>query len=314
MPARRIFLVCCLLVLTACQTSSEIKPNHVIQDAHGGGSVVAIADTVPMGASGGWGGYIRIWNLNDGEQSTAWKAHRGEVKSLYFLDRDSSLISAGYDGSIVEWELSGRPRLLAKADSPITDMALDRRHRVIVSGHKDGTVRRWSLDRLRPLSRYHELSDQVRAVALDPTSGLTASADADGNVYLWGKNESPIHLDKLSTDIRTLRFSPDGRHLFGGTWFHIYRWDTATRTAYRLPTGHRGIITDMQFSSDGRELLTISRQTDSAVLALDPDTGQTLRDFGRHQLCGSAVDVSADGKYLLTTSDDASVRIWLLNP
>ena len=242
MPGRRIALACCLVVLTACRTTSGIKPDHVIQDAHGGGSVVAIAKTEPMGASGGWAGNIRIWDLNEGKQSSAWKAHRGEVKSLGFLDRDRSLISAGYDGRIVKWDLAGRPRQQVKTDSPITDVALDNRHGVIVSGHKDGTVRRWSLDRLRPLNRYRALSDQVRAVALDPASGLIASADADGNVYLWRKNESPAHLDRLPTDIRTLRFSPDGRHLFGGTWFHIYRWDTATRAGDRLTTDHQGSV------------------------------------------------------------------------
>jgi WD40 repeat protein len=41
--------------------------------------------------------------------------------------------------------------------------------------------------------------------------------------------------------------------------------------------------------------------------------GQVLRRFQRHDLCGNWVTLSPDGKYLATTSDDASVRLWRLD-
>ena len=66
----------------------------------------------------------------------------------------------------------------------------------------------------------------------------------------------------------------------------------------------------MQFVNGGDELATISRQTDRSVYLLDPKSGEVIRKFRQHELCGAAVAVSGDGRYLGTTSDDASVRIY----
>ncbi len=79
-----------------------------------------------------------------------------------------------------------------------------------------------------------------------------------------------------------------------------------------MPTGHLGIINSLHVLPDDR-LATISRQTDSAVLILDPESGATLRRIGQHDLCGTAVTASTDGRVLVSTSDDATVRIWRLN-
>jgi WD40 repeat protein len=49
------------------------------------------------------------------------------------------------------------------------------------------------------------------------------------------------------------------------------------------------------------------------VLFLDPLSGKTNARYQQHDLCGVAVNVSPDGRYLATTSDDASVRIWKLS-
>ena len=80
-----------------------------------------------------------------------------------------------------------------------------------------------------------------------------------------------------------------------------------------LPTQHHGIIKSVEYVSDD-VLATISRQTDSSVYFLDPASGETLRSFQRHELCGGDIAISPGGRYLATTSDDASVRIWVLQP
>jgi WD40 repeat protein len=49
------------------------------------------------------------------------------------------------------------------------------------------------------------------------------------------------------------------------------------------------------------------------VYFLDPMDGRVLRRFHRHDLCGGWIALSPDHKYLATTSDDASVRIWWLD-
>jgi WD40 repeat protein len=123
-----------------------------------------------------------------------------------------------------------------------------------------------------------------------------------------------VYLEEPSTDAWTLAFSPDGQWLAGGTWFRLYRWNLDDGALTTMATEHRGIIKSVQYTGQGESLATISRQTDSSVYFLDPVSGAVKRRFQRHDLCGSDIAVSPDGRYLATTSDDASVRIWVLGP
>ena len=77
-----------------------------------------------------------------------------------------------------------------------------------------------------------------------------------------------------------------------------------------MPTRHRGIIRSIGYLPGSNLLASISRQTDSAVYLLDPESGAVVRRFQQHDLCGASIALSPDGHYLATTSDDASVRIW----
>jgi WD40 repeat protein len=99
----------------------------------------------------------------------------------------------------------------------------------------------------------------------------------------------------------------------GGGWFRLFRWELHDASVSVVPTRHRGIIRSIGYLPGSHLLASISRQTDSAVYLLDPETGAVVRRFRPHDLCGASIALSPDGHYLATTSDDASVRIWDLS-
>ncbi len=312
MTVKATFLGLVLLSVAGCSQVSVVRPDRIIDGAHSGGTVVSIAAKGGLGVSGGLDGRIKVWSLRDGSQKAGWQGHDGEVTGVYFVAPEQVIISSGYDGRIVIWDPSGRRLKQVDTGSPVTALAAAPQAGTLISGHKDGRVIRWDSNGLEVIGQERLHTDWVRAVAFSAAAGLAASSGADGAVYLWHTGARPERLAQLWSDIRALAFAPDGRRLYGGTWFSVYRWDLDALSAVRLDTEHRGIIKDLKVSPDGSALLTISRQTDSTVLALDPSTGGTLRNFGRHELCGAAVDISPGGDYLMTTSDDGSVRIWWL--
>ena len=93
----------------------------------------------------------------------------------------------------------------------------------------------------------------------------------------------------------------------------MFRWDLQTGALTSLPTEHHGLIRSLQMSPDGAYIASISRQTDSNVLFLDPNKGEVTRRFDKHDLCGAYVAVSPDGQFLASTSDDATIKLWNLN-
>jgi WD40 repeat protein len=309
--ARLFFAVVVIVSLAGCARGVYQPADVVIPDAHGGGSALAVSADSSLLASGGWAGDIRLWDLPAGAARYRWQAHRGEVSGLFFLQH-GAILSSGYDGRLVRWSLRGQELGSAVSDSPITVMAVDVGAALIVTGHDDGSIRTWSLPELAPLTRVGTHDGATRAVAIAPGGALLASSATDGQVKLWfGEGEGKV-LPKAGSDARTLVFSPDGRFLYGAGWFDLFRWELATAALTTIDTDHQGIVNSVMFSPDGSYLASISRQTDSSVLFLDPDTGQTLKRFQPHTLCGGVVVITPDGQTLATTADDASIMIWAL--
>jgi WD40 repeat protein len=301
--------------LTGCGGFKSAQyPDVVIADAHTGGSIVAFDAGSTRLASGGWDGEIALWKLPEGQSLHQWRAHAGTVNGIVFLKGDRRLLSGGYDGDLAEWDAQGRLLRRVAAGSPITAMAAAEEDDVLVTGHADGTVRLWALGSLQLRGNYAVHSGAVRAVAYQAGERRMASSGTDTRVYLWRTPDAqPLALPGPPTDSRALEFSPDGQWLVGSGWFRLFRWNLRTTELTTVPTEHRGIVTSLQYSPDGRYLASISRKTDSSVYFLDPMDGQVLRRFHRHDLCGGWIALSPDHKYLATTSDDASVRIWWLD-
>jgi WD40 repeat protein len=302
-------------LLSACSAKYVTEPADVIHErAHSGGSVVAFARSGEFMVSGGWEGAVQLWRMPDGERTARWHAHTDSVNGLAFVGADWRVLSAGYDGVLAEWTLGGQPVRRIQTPAPVTHMVASESRDRVVTGHADGSVRVWRLADFSLLDTRTVHRGAVRAVAMDPGSRRYASSGSDGAVFAWEEVGAARALDDPPMDAWSLVFSPDGGQLYGGTWFRLLRWDLGDGALASLPTAHHGIIRSLQFTEGGATLASISRQTDSAVYFLDPGTGAVTRRFQKHDLCGASVAVSPQGRYLATTSDDASVRIWVLQP
>jgi len=299
-----------VVLLAACSVPPTRPPNVAIEDAHGGGNLVAFNHGSTYLASGGWEGGLNLWHLPDGKHVRFWSAHTDSVEGIAFVADDSRIITAGYDASFAEWTLAGELIRRIAVASPITHMVLTEADRLVVTGHADGWVRLWNYPAFR-LIRQHALhKGPVMAVAWHGRTRQLASSGEDGRVYLWQPGEAPAALPSPPGDSWALAFSPDGSRLTGSGWVDLYHWNTGSRRLQVVATDHGGIITALQYSGDGQHLASISRQTDSAVLILDATSGRVEKRLQPHDLCGGHVRYSPNGRFIATTSDDASVRIW----
>ena len=305
-------LTLAVLALAGCATSQNaLQPNVIMERTlQDGGSALGVDPASARVVGGGWDGTVHVWQLADGKELTRWRAHQGNVNGAVFLDADR-ILTAGFDGGVAIWDAKGNRVASRGAGSPVTAFDITADLRSFVTGHADGYVRWWRTDGLEPLGQMavHD-GAAVLAVAMHPEGTMAASSDDDGRVALVTPDGRHRWLDEPPTDALTLTFAREGGALYGAGWFQLFRWDSAGEKVKVLGTDHRGEIKRIAFTPDGRELASISRQTDSAVLLLDPASGRTLREIGKHDLCGGVVMLSPDGRYIVSTSDDATVRVW----
>lgn len=302
------------MVLAGCASLPQVPANVIMQGAHNNGYTLAFDSDSKTLASGGSEGRLRLWALPEGREIVTWRAHDGSIQGLQFIKNNQEIVTAGYDGILMRWSRDGALRQRLTTPSPIIDMALDEASVLVITGHRDGNVRFWRLNDLSLLRAMPIHDGAVYSVAYHPATRQVASGGTDGRVFHWGLDESPTPLPSPPTDAQDLAFSPDGQWLMGSGWFKLFHWSMRDKSLDILPTAHRGIVKSISFDQqDGRRLASIGRQTDSAVFVLDARTGNVIKRFQSHQLCGTFIRLSPDGRYLASTSDDSDVYLWDLH-
>jgi len=105
----------------------------------------------------------------------------------------------------------------------------------------------------------------------------------------------------------SVAFSPDGKIVASSQDFKVRLWAVATGKEIRIFQGHKGQITAVAFSPDGRTLASGGR--DSKVRLWDVASGKEIHALGDHGHGVSSVAFSPDGK-VLVSGHTRMIMLW----
>ena len=203
------------------------------------------------------------------------------------------LAASGEDRTIRLWDMhnpSAVPKTLKGHGGWVNVIVISPDNRWLVSGSDDGTVRLWDLDALhRKLEPLHGEMGHIRTMVMGPLNEIgnywLAVGSDNSNIRLWaftsqGYSEKPTLLRTQAWGTKALAISPKTcRWLVSGH-------DTGTAFLWDL--------TKLDFTNKPD---SIDRPTDILV---------------GHTTTIRAVAISADDRWLITSSNDWTARIWRL--
>jgi WD40 repeat protein len=192
--------------------------------------------------------------------------------------------------------------------------------RRLVSGGFDG-LRVWDVESGKQLPAFQGANDGCRALVWSPDGKTIASgsyvADGDrwkGVLKLFDvKTGKPRWEGKGHTDfITAVAFSPDGKRLatssFDGT---VRVWSASDgKELLRLRIGAKDFIEGVAFSRDGRQIVTAGGTGDNTIRVWDLATRKEIARFVGHSAPVLAVAVTPEGKKVLSSAKDGTVRLW----
>ncbi|CAK9009816.1 Uncharacterized WD repeat-containing protein alr3466, partial [Durusdinium trenchii] len=260
------------------------------------------------------------------QEIAAFTGHDGPIYCVGFAPDGKSVATGGYDKRILLWRPEDVPefnlRELLKRGQPevaavelkghtgaVQDLAFSNDGHLIVSGGRDNGVTVWSVDSARAIKTFRGHYAGVRSVAISSDGREIVSGSQDQRAIVW-------HLDEYE-EIRTLEgrtfaghedailngsFSPKGDRIVTASRDRTARlWSVETGALLQtLQEGHDYLASRAEFFPDGRTLVTAAADNTVRMWSVESGT-QILRlsETGR----SAALDVSRDGRWLVTGSD-----------
>ena len=260
---------------------------------------------------------MTLWDAATGQKIRSLRGHEDRINVIRFLPDGRALSGSGSwqgkkDNTVRLWDVSAGKEIRRYVGhlEGVYSLVVSPDGRRFVS--KSDVNRMWEVDSGKTLRTFKKA---FTAAAFTPEGKyLLTTADHSSSGF------SPkIFIEKM--EIRSERvvtslaaecmfgpvvFSPDGK--YGVTYiFEVFDLD-ARRKIRSRNNPHTGYVQSMQFSPDGRYVLS-GGQDNQVKLCSVPDI-DVKRSFQGHSSGVNSVGFSPDGRFALSASSDGTTRIW----
>jgi WD40 repeat protein len=239
--------------------------------------------------------------------------HSGWVLSIAFSSNNKLLVTASSDNTAKVWEAETSKliyTLIGHKESVIS-ASFSSDDKNIITCSYDGTAKIWETSSGKLVHSFGDRNYKINYASFSPDGTKVLTSAFANTPRIWNTQTGQImHQISNYENLSLVRFSPDGLSIIGirNGDFRINCWKVNNGEKINFLSGHKDEILSMEFSPDGKKL--ISTSNDSTAILWDLINFKKIIQLKKHPDHVLKAVFNNDGKMVATTCADSIVRIW----
>ena len=258
---------------------------------------IAVHPVYTLTATGSEDMTIKLWDFDTAQFERTLKGHTGHVTGVAFDNVGNLLASCSADMSAKLWDLATHTciKTLKGHDHTLSAVLFLPAGDSVVTCSRDQTIKLWEVATgycTKTLAGGH--SDWVRCLSISLDGEMLASGGSDHGVVVW-----KLRAGQLASTLR------GHEHVVESVSFGR----KPTTAADIMAAAAAGASTPGAAGDDGSFNYLASGSRDRTVKLWDAGSGQCLMTFAAHENWVRSVLFHPSGKFILSCSDDKSIRV-----
>eukprot|EP01132_Coremiostelium_polycephalum_P009003 gene9003-11023_t len=248
--------------------------------------------------------------------------HQNPVYALSLAPDPTRFYSAGNDKGIVEWSLDEMAfvKVLVPVQSSV--YALHRYKHLLFIAQRSGLIQVFDLQQQKILATLKHHQKAVFDLKTIAYKNELLSTGEDGSLAIWSLDDFSLlyHFQVLNNTIRVIAVSPDEKEIALGAKDGMLRlYNSEDYSLLKEIPAHNFPVTSIQYEPSGKYMISGSRDAqlkDKSIKLWDSSSFKLYKILSiekgteGHFHSINKMIWTQDGKHLISTGDDRSIKIW----